>query len=246
MVPLLASMVSGVTLARVPAKGVLAGAEPVCAVDLVAAPGANQALGDLSLGANLAHAAEGVLAPPEDEVYPARATGQSYFQSLPPVPRPILMVLIGFACISLVHDRQVWLAMIAAVFSVGHLAIDAEPAPTFHDRGRRPTAQSSVLASEPLVACCAAASRMLCVVEPEGSRVRAWYGCISTGLLALVERPPDDKRLESVGLVGDNKFECFSATLPNALLARGPPDRTHVTVCLPCAEEGSVRARPFD
>jgi len=46
---------------------------------------------------------------------------------LPAAPAAILMVLIGFLCVSLVRDRRVWLAVLAALIWAGHAGIQAVP-----------------------------------------------------------------------------------------------------------------------
>jgi hypothetical protein len=48
---------------------------------------------------------------------------QSCIRSLPAVPASILMVVFGFACISLVRDRKVWLAALAVILWAGYAGI---------------------------------------------------------------------------------------------------------------------------
>ena len=46
---------------------------------------------------------------------------------LPPVPTAMLMVLMGFICVSLVRDRRIYLAALAALLCVGHAGLRAVP-----------------------------------------------------------------------------------------------------------------------
>ncbi len=48
-------------------------------------------------------------------------------KTLPPVPPPYLMALTGFLCISLIRDRKVWLALLAAVLGAGQTGFQAIP-----------------------------------------------------------------------------------------------------------------------
>ncbi len=51
----------------------------------------------------------------------------SYLHALPDVPKPFLMALVGFVCISLVNDRRIWLAAVASVLSCGQCWVNAVP-----------------------------------------------------------------------------------------------------------------------
>ena len=67
-------------------------------------------------GCGFADAAVRLLEPPAGY---AGMSSSSHNQSLPPVPRSVLMVLAGFLCISLVQDRRLWLTAAASILSVG-------------------------------------------------------------------------------------------------------------------------------
>ncbi len=48
-------------------------------------------------------------------------------KSLPAVPATMLMVLIGFLCVSFVRDRRVWLSAMAGLLWIGHAGVQAIP-----------------------------------------------------------------------------------------------------------------------
>jgi len=48
---------------------------------------------------------------------------ESRIRSLPAVPASILMVVFGFACVSLVRDRKVWLAALAGILWAGYTGV---------------------------------------------------------------------------------------------------------------------------
>ena len=48
-------------------------------------------------------------------------------KSLPPVPKTLLMVLVGFLCVSLVKDRRVWLAALAGLLWAGQAGVSILP-----------------------------------------------------------------------------------------------------------------------
>jgi hypothetical protein len=51
----------------------------------------------------------------------------NYIKPLPAVPTAILMVIIGFLCVSLVRDRRLWLVALTGVLSLGHMGIQTIP-----------------------------------------------------------------------------------------------------------------------
>ena len=57
-------------------------------------------------------------------VSPAATIG---IKSLPPVPRPSLMVLVGFLCVSLVQDRRIWLAALSGLLWISQAGISFFP-----------------------------------------------------------------------------------------------------------------------
>ena len=66
---------------------------------------------------SLAVAAAGFLEPSAASM---GTSSSSYLQSLPAVPKSMLMVLVGFLCVSLVHDRRLWLTAVASILSFSH------------------------------------------------------------------------------------------------------------------------------
>lgn len=67
--------------------------------------------------------AEKFLAPPDASAasIPDRA------KTLPAVPATLLMVLTGFACVSLVRDRRVWIAALAGLLWAGQVGVQNLP-----------------------------------------------------------------------------------------------------------------------
>jgi hypothetical protein len=57
---------------------------------------------------------------------------QDYAESLPAVPAAILMVLIGFLCVSLVRDRKGWLAVLGGLLWWGCAGVQTVPQLTQH------------------------------------------------------------------------------------------------------------------
>lgn len=62
-------------------------------------------------------AAAGLLKPPAASI---GTSSSSYLQSLPVEPKSMLMALVGFLCVSLVHDRKLWLTAVASIVSFSH------------------------------------------------------------------------------------------------------------------------------
>ncbi len=65
------------------------------------------------------------------------SSSSSDFQSLPAVPRSLVMVLLGFLCISLVRDARVWLAMATFILSLVNCWPTAKAMQPSCQRGRR-------------------------------------------------------------------------------------------------------------
>ena len=61
-----------------------------------------------------------VLAAPTD-------TQEHYVEALPAVPAALLMVLVGFLCITLVRDRKLWLLALSGLFWAGNTGVYAVP-----------------------------------------------------------------------------------------------------------------------
>ena len=91
-----------------------------------------------------------LLEPPMDVAQESALSAPSV-RSLPTVPRPLLMAVVGFLCISLVRDRRVWLTVAASVFSLGQHWLDAVPAWCHAPRSRRQLQQSAVGVALPLL-----------------------------------------------------------------------------------------------
>ena len=100
----------------------------------------------------LAGVAAELLKPPTGlsaAAYPAEAaakagsTSHVEVTSLPAVPSAVLMVLTGFLCVSLVKDRKVWLAALAALLWAGQAGFSALPQLAHHIAGRKQTEQFS-------------------------------------------------------------------------------------------------------
>lgn len=87
-----------------------------CIVDNIAEP----------INAKLANLSREFLKPPTDTAGLTNATANRV-KPLPAVPTAILMVLIGFLCVSLVRDRKVWLAALAGLIWAGHAGVHAVP-----------------------------------------------------------------------------------------------------------------------
>jgi hypothetical protein len=58
-------------------------------------------------------------------------------RSLPAVPKSILMAALGFLCVSLVHDRRIWLTVAARLLPIGHNRPNLIPGLPSYLRGRR-------------------------------------------------------------------------------------------------------------
>ena len=71
---------------------------------------------------------------------PAPATG---VKSLPPVPGTLLMVLVGFVCVSLVKDRRAWLAALAGLLCATQAGFSLLPQLALHLAGKRQGEQQS-------------------------------------------------------------------------------------------------------
>lgn len=83
------------------------------------------------VNAELAHLGKEFLQPP------ASFVGLSNSQSnivkpLPAVPAAVLMLLVGFLCVSLYRDRKVWLAALAALLWAGQAGFHAVPQLAYH------------------------------------------------------------------------------------------------------------------
>jgi len=65
---------------------------------------------------------------------------------LPAAPAAILMVAIGFLCVSFVRDRRLWLAALAGLLWVGQAGVQALPHFTFHHCYRIQNKQHNKLA----------------------------------------------------------------------------------------------------
>lgn len=48
-------------------------------------------------------------------------------KSLPPAPKTLLMVMVGFLCVSLVKDRRIWLASVAGLLWAGQAGVSLLP-----------------------------------------------------------------------------------------------------------------------
>ena len=64
-------------------------------------------------------------------------------RSLPGVPAAIFMVLTGFLCVSIVNDRRIWLASLAALLWLGQTGVSAMPKVASHIAGKRNITQNS-------------------------------------------------------------------------------------------------------
>lgn len=65
-------------------------------------------------------------------------------KSLPPAPKTLLMVLVGFLCVSLVKDRRVWLAALTGLLWAGQAGVSILPQLAANVAGRgRSEKQSS-------------------------------------------------------------------------------------------------------
>ena len=90
---------------------------------------------------NLAGVAAELLKPPTD--LSAASTSHVQVTSLPAVPSAVFMVLTGFLCVSLVKDRKVWLAALAALLWAGQAGFSALPQLAHHIASRKQTEQFS-------------------------------------------------------------------------------------------------------
>ncbi len=148
-------------------------------------------------------------------------SSSSYLQSLPAEPKFMLMVLVGFLCVSLLRDWRLWLTVVASILSISH---------------HRLHTASSISQDQPdkrrlrhLMMSCDVSfhgDRQLppCLWRQYVPFVRARGGkkpSASSGVL----NPPSFNRsdfLPSVAFVTDGSG-CPSAQLAFAQLARGPP-----------------------
>jgi len=76
-------------------------------------------------GSHLVSLAGQYLTPPAS--FTNSATLSAEARSLPAVPGAVLMVMVGFACVSLVRDRKVWLATLAGLLWAGQAGMQALP-----------------------------------------------------------------------------------------------------------------------
>lgn len=64
--------------------------------------------------------ARGLLTPAPDLAVTTAPSAAADMRYLPAVPRSLLMVALGFVCVSAVHDRRMWLAIVASTLSLGY------------------------------------------------------------------------------------------------------------------------------
>lgn len=154
---------------------------------------------------------------------PAGYAGMSsslHNQSLPPVPRSVLMVLAGFLCISLVQDRKLWLTAAASILSVSQNGPNVVGAIFSQQRGRghlRQGAPTHALSPQEERALPHLWQRVLPKLNvPDRER--------SNGLLAAVhpESYPDHE-LQSCWASDISSPELLCVQLTFVQLARGPP-----------------------
>jgi hypothetical protein len=155
-------------------------------------------------------------------------SSSSDFQSLPAVPKSIVMVLVGFLCISLVRDARIWLAMAAFVLSLGNCWPTAKAMLPSCQRGKRhfeEVASSRVLPGlrehVPLCVCLRPVLRENPGRENRSERPEA-------GILI----PPPVRRPLALCLTsGANPAGFISSSFVFAQLPRGPPCGPWRTFC---------------
>jgi len=75
----------------------------------------------------LAAVGTGMLQPPAPLADFTSSPSVETAKTLPPAPGAVFMVLTGFACVSLVKDRRVWLTLIAGLLWAGQVGVQAMP-----------------------------------------------------------------------------------------------------------------------
>jgi len=121
LLPLLFSAVAGSTvLAGDQSLEFLAGRDPMSGAGSLFTSAGLLGPAARDCDCRLASFAADLLAPPHE-------TPSSYAQHLPAVPKPALMVLVGFFCVSLVRDRKTWFAVATFLLSFGHYWLTAVP-----------------------------------------------------------------------------------------------------------------------
>ena len=187
---------------------------------------------------NLAGIADEILKPPAEVA--VASTSHIGVTSLPAVPSAVLMVLTGFLCVSLVKDRKVWLAALAALLWAGQAGFSALPQLAHHIASRKQTEQFSPanLTCTPELLC---SDRLRSDIEgtryigllhhlagiPATGESRIWnLNAPDVPEFALVRlyayTPCATKRLVYIS----KRHSCFSAAFIFSNLARGPPPRT--------------------
>lgn len=160
---------------------------------------------------------------------PAEVTGMvsSSFhpRSLPAVPRPILMVALGFLCVSLVHDRRIWLAAAACLLPLGHHRPTVIPGPSSQPRVRRQLGHLALRGVPTLFM-----ERVpLCVRVHPVLTVNVSHEEVAGTSYAVVHPPSALNRLLPCRIANADPVGFVSSQLPFAQLARGPPSRTWKT-----------------
>lgn len=163
----------------------------------------------------LASLATDFLAPPQE-------TPSSHIRHLPGVPKPVLMVLVGFLCISLVHDRKTWVAVATFLLSFGHYWLTVVPQSIACHRHRRHLERLSPREEAALLLKPAP----LCLLSHHASCLPA-FGAdnkkYSNGSSAIVSRHHAVGRLlPSLPLHAD-QLTSLSWQLTLAQMARAPP-----------------------
>ena len=216
LLPLLFSVVAGSTvLAGDQSPVFLAGPDPMSGTGSLLTSAGLLGPAARDCDCRLASFAAGLLAPPHE-------TPSSYVQHLPAAPRPALMVLVGFLCISLVRDRKTWFAVATFLLSFGHYWLTAVPQSIACHRNRKHLERRSPryetvlpLRFAPLcllrhhVSCFPALSAHDKKDSDDSSAIVSRYGALGRLLPSLV--------------LHADQFPSLSSQLGLAQMARGPP-----------------------
>ncbi len=95
------------------------GLDPIWEQRTLVWPAGTSAIGQ-SIEEAFAAPALGLLTPAPGLATTTAPSAAGDMRCLPAVPRSLLMVALGFVCVSAVHDRRMWLAVVASTLSLGY------------------------------------------------------------------------------------------------------------------------------
>jgi hypothetical protein len=158
-------------------------------------------------------------------------------RSLPVAPRSILMVALGFLCVSLVHDRRIWLAMAACLLPLGHSRPNVIPSLSSHHRGGRHFEHRTPPCIPPLYK-----ERVpLCVCVPPVRKANASDREVPDAPYAIVPSRSASNRLLPCRIANADPVWSVFCQVIFAQLARGPPSPAWRTRFQPSVQRVDAR-----